>query len=197
MYYNKNNKGFTLIELLVVIAIVAVLSVVVILTLNPAELLKQARDSNRISDMSTMRSAISLYLSDVNSPFIGTSTLCYFSASAATTAAAGCGFFLGSQAAVSSTNRGVGVSGAAAGNGWIPVNFTSISSGAPIGNEPIDPVNNASYLYGYVNTTTSLQFELDAYMESTKYNVTAGSAVVNNDGGDKSNAYESGTILTQ
>ena len=36
---NKNRKGFTLIELLIVIAIIAVLSVVVILSLNPAELL--------------------------------------------------------------------------------------------------------------------------------------------------------------
>src|SRR3989338_2108717 len=51
----KNSKGFTLIELLVVIAIIAVLAVAVILTLNPAELLKQARDSTRVSDMSTLK----------------------------------------------------------------------------------------------------------------------------------------------
>ncbi|KKW47096.1 MAG: hypothetical protein UY99_C0042G0007, partial [Parcubacteria group bacterium GW2011_GWA1_59_11] len=42
-------SSFTLIELLVVIAIVAILSAVVIITLNPAELLKQSRDSNRLS----------------------------------------------------------------------------------------------------------------------------------------------------
>src|SRR5258708_6841103 len=70
-------QGFTLIELLVVIAIIAVLSVVVILSLNPAELLRQARDSNRISDMATLKSAVSLYLADVTSPFIGTSSICY------------------------------------------------------------------------------------------------------------------------
>ena len=61
----KNRKGFTLIELLVVIAIIAVLAVVVVLTLNPAELLRQARDSNRLSDFATMKSAISLYATDV------------------------------------------------------------------------------------------------------------------------------------
>src|SRR5580704_3649915 len=63
---NKNRKGFTLIELLVVIAIIAVLAVVVVLTLNPAELLRQARDSNRISDFATLKSAIGLYSEDVS-----------------------------------------------------------------------------------------------------------------------------------
>ena len=48
---NDRRESFTLIELLVVLALVAILSVVVILTLNPAELIKQARDSNRLSDL--------------------------------------------------------------------------------------------------------------------------------------------------
>lgn len=41
-----NRKGFTLIELLIVIGILAVLATAVIMVLNPAELLKQARDSH-------------------------------------------------------------------------------------------------------------------------------------------------------
>src|ERR1700679_2456531 len=77
----KTKKGFTLIELLVVIAIIAILSVVVILTLNPAELLRQSRDSNRISDLSVTKSAISFYLASVSTPSIGTSTVCYVDAS--------------------------------------------------------------------------------------------------------------------
>ena len=40
------------------------LSVVVILTLNPAELLRQSRDANRLSDLTTMNSAINLYNTD-------------------------------------------------------------------------------------------------------------------------------------
>src|SRR5579863_4498952 len=74
MIKHKNSrKGFTLIELLVVIAIIAVLAVVVVLTLNPAELLRQARDSNRISDFATLKSALSLYAEDVNTstPYYG------------------------------------------------------------------------------------------------------------------------------
>jgi prepilin-type N-terminal cleavage/methylation domain-containing protein len=57
-------RGFTLIELLVVIAIIAILAVVVVLTLNPAELLRQSRDSNRVSDMATLTSALNLYNTD-------------------------------------------------------------------------------------------------------------------------------------
>ena len=49
-------KGFTLIELLIVIAILAVLGVTVTLVLNPAELLRQGRDSTRISDLSSINS---------------------------------------------------------------------------------------------------------------------------------------------
>jgi prepilin-type N-terminal cleavage/methylation domain-containing protein len=57
----SSRRGFTLIELLVVIAIIAILAVVVVLTLNPAQLLASGRDSSRISDMSSLNSAINLY----------------------------------------------------------------------------------------------------------------------------------------
>ena len=106
----KTNKGFTLIELLVVLAIVAILSVVVILTLNPAELLKQARDSNRVSDMATLKSAISLYLADVSTPVIGTSTYCYVSVTAGTAIVTStkCGYFSLTYATIASTTAEVG-----------------------------------------------------------------------------------------
>src|SRR5271156_4496627 len=65
MKNKKNKRGFTLIELLVVIAIIAILSVVVILTLNPSALLRQARDSNRVSDFATFKSSIGLCSADV------------------------------------------------------------------------------------------------------------------------------------
>ena len=55
--YMHSRKAFTLIELLVVIAIIAILAVVVVLTLNPAALLQQSRDSSRLSDMQTITSS--------------------------------------------------------------------------------------------------------------------------------------------
>jgi prepilin-type N-terminal cleavage/methylation domain-containing protein len=62
--HSGREKGFTLIELLVVIAIIAVISVVVILTLNPVELLRQSRDSNRFSDLATLNEAVVIFSED-------------------------------------------------------------------------------------------------------------------------------------
>ena len=83
----RKNLGFTLIELLVVIAIIAILAVVVVLTLNPAQLLAQSRDSNRISDMATLKSAIGLYITDQSGATgisLGTPAVCFNSTPGAT-----------------------------------------------------------------------------------------------------------------
>lgn len=56
--------GFTLIELLVVIAIIGILAAVVVIVINPAELMKKGRDSNRKSDLATLVRGIDLYMAD-------------------------------------------------------------------------------------------------------------------------------------
>jgi len=216
----KNHKGFTLIELLIVIAIIAVLSVVVILSLNPAELLRQARDSNRISDMATMKSAVSLYLADVASPFLGTSTICYISAASSSglyvpttagvyAATSSCALWMtvGTTTVnvTATTTRTIGTAGAVAGNGWLPVDFNNISSGAPIAQEPIDPVNqvgsatcvststlgSCGLFYSYDFSGSS--FKLATFMESLKYAKGGGNDVESSDGGTNSYVYEGGT----
>jgi prepilin-type N-terminal cleavage/methylation domain-containing protein len=74
-----DKRGFTLIELLVVVAIVAVLAAVVVLTLNPAGMLQEARDSGRLSDMATLQSAVSLSLADSPSESLGAPSVLYVS----------------------------------------------------------------------------------------------------------------------
>jgi len=180
---NNAKKGFTLIELLVVIAIVAVLAVTVILTLNPAQLLRQARDSNRTQDLSTMKSAISLYLADVSSPSLGTSTLCYGHTSSSVSCAAR---FTGGTQTLSSSL-------AITGSGWIPVNFTAISAGSPISALPVDPVNNTVYFYAYKPDSTNGTFEMNADMESTKFANGGSADVESTDGGNSATLYEVGT----
>src|SRR5277367_382048 len=86
------HSAFTLIELLVVIAIIAILSVVVILTLNPSQLLQQSRDSNRLSDLSITNTALGVYAAQGGSS-LGSSALVYLSIpdpSATTTAGDAC-----------------------------------------------------------------------------------------------------------
>lgn len=163
-------KGFTLIELLIVIGIIAVLSVVVLLTLNPAELLRQSRDSNRISDLGTLKSALALYTTDYSGAnySLGAGANCYVDVEtpASNNFIAGCDpdgagtlparFLAGAVtfAPAGATKRAIGTSGCPAlpaTLGWVPVNFFCISSGSPISTEPVDPAPNVGNgtFYGY------------------------------------------------
>lgn len=185
----RQQKGFTLIELLIVIAIVAVLAVTVVLTLNPAELLKQARDSNRIADLATLKSAVSLYLADGQSTSAWNNTTCYVDTSGAT--CHGSVRFSAVYATTSATT-----SRAVDGTGWVPVNFNLISSGSPIGQLPKDPTSNTTYFYAYAASSSTGYFKITANMESTRYAQGGGSSdMESTDGGIYSDIYEVGTKL--
>lgn len=168
-------SGFTLIELLVVIAIIAILAVVVVLTLNPAQLLQQSRDANRLSDMATLASALNLYVIDQTggSSFslgnsLNTEISVYDPNGSSTCGSLGLSVWNASsgqawQCATATSSRLVN------GYGWIPVNFSNISSGAPIGSLPVDPVNQTSTGLFYAYNTNGSQFEVTANLESQKY----------------------------
>jgi prepilin-type N-terminal cleavage/methylation domain-containing protein len=197
----KNRKGFTLIELLVVIAILALLMSIIVITLNPAEMLRKTRDTKRVSDLNSLMTALNFYIGDKATPDMDGSTACgtdvWYSLSAA-------------PATVSQSPRVTPRVVAAAnlykvdGTGWIPVNFNSISSGSPLSNLPVDPTNATSttatsnYYYTYACNSTSITFELNAQMESTYYKSTGDGDVVSKDGGnDTTNKlYEVGSDLT-
>jgi prepilin-type N-terminal cleavage/methylation domain-containing protein len=172
---NFLRKAFTLIELLVVIAIVAVLAVVVVLTLNPAGLMQESRDSNRISDMATLQSGISLFLADVQSAnALGQANTLYVSVpdpSATSTAGDQCqglglpslsGTGFAYQCAASSTFRKTD------GTGWIPINFQQASFGAPVAELPIDPSNATSTGLYDTYATNGTQYEVTSLFESQK-----------------------------
>jgi len=199
----SSRRGFTLIELLVVIAIIAILAVVVILTLNPIELLRQSRDSNRLSDMSTLTSAINLYNTDqggASGYSLGAANTVYVSLpdpTATSTAGDQCqGLGLVAlpatytyHCAASSTYRNVN------GTGWIPVNLSAISSASPLGSLPVDPTNNSSSRLYYTYDTNGTQFETTAVMESQKYAVGGSNDVISADGGPLASVYEKGSKL--
>jgi len=70
-------KAFTLVELLIVIGIIGILAVVLLVTLNPAEAQRKARDAKRIKDAGTlqviMEQAIADNLIAAGTPITGSS----------------------------------------------------------------------------------------------------------------------------
>lgn len=179
-----HSKGFTLIELLMVIGIVAVLATITVLLINPAEVTRQSRDSSRLADMATLNNAIGLYLTSVTSPSLGVAGRCYVS-SASTTAQ--CGGLFGAAF----TTTGATTSVAVDSTGWLPINFRSMSSGAPFGTLPIDPVNNGTNYYAFAASST--RFEINANMESVKYRSGGAKDVESTDGGNNASWFETGT----
>lgn len=193
------NRGFTLIELLVVIGIIAIISIVVVLVLNPAQLLMQSRDANRLSDLNTVTTALGIYVSQSGGS-IGSAGVVYVSIpDPAATSSVGdqCqGLGLISlpgpyiyHCAASSTYRRVD------GTGWIPANLASVTGGSSLGYLPVDPLDTSSSRNYYTYTTNGTQYELTAPMESSKYKLSGTNDVITNDGGALATVYEKGTLF--
>ena len=219
---SRNFPGFTLLELLIVISIIAILSVALILVLNPSESLKKARDSQRMADLNTLKTALAVYLLSTTTPLLGGNTSnAACQAVAGTYATPNKMFYSLPRAGVtSSTTNATTIDATAAasltpyqastsvvsatdGTGWIPVNFNSLTSGTPISNLPIDPRNTIATLsaptstdlvYRYACAVSPLSFEVDAQLESTAFTVTDDKRVT--DGGNSNLFFEVGTNLS-
>ena len=189
-FMSPTRTGFTLIEVLVSLAIVAVLSTVVVVTLNPAELMKQARDSNRISDLNTINTALGTYAADVVGATVGVSSTVYISLPSNNSDCSDLGLptLTGGWVYKCTTSENLAKID---GTGWIPANLQRISFGNPLEKLPIDPKNSTSTGLYYTFVTTGSWWELTAVLESEKY----GPRMVV-DGGASPNAFEQGTMLT-
>ena len=179
-------KGFTLIELIIVITILVLLGVVVIVLIDPAEILAQSRDSQRISDLASLKGATQLVLSAGN-PTTGT---CGTNHSAAATSTAGLLYTSTSTAATTQLANG---------NGWIPINYTATSTptGRALTSLPIDPKNTETsefyYRWACVRSGGIYSYEIDAKLESAKYATEDNKA--SKDGGNNAGRYETGNNL--
>ena len=190
----NTKKGFTLIELLIVIGILAVLAVLTVLVLNPGQLFAQARDSQRLADFRTLQSAINYYMSTAGTPAIANAGPFYSTTGG--TAPTVCPFSACGTQKDAGTAAGVVVTG----TGWVGINLSLASGGAPLAKLPADPINDTVDFYGFKGDATNVLYEIDARLESGKYRALMGS-----DGGDKSICsnyleptcwYEVGTSLT-
>lgn len=147
-------KGFTLIELIIVVGILAILASVVVLVLNPAQILAQARDSQRMSDLSSVKSAIGLYLATA------TGTLALGETGQMTVSGATCGMTVCTTFNATTTVTGTG---------WVGVNLTLTSGGSPLSSLPLDPSQTTTYFYAYDGVDAAKTFELNGRLESDKY----------------------------
>ncbi|MBI4993357.1 type II secretion system protein [Candidatus Wolfebacteria bacterium] len=197
-----NKKGFTLLELLIVIAILGVLGSIVVFMLNPAETLKKARDSQRISDLSTIKTALGIYLTSTSSPQLSNTsgnTLCLggggtitawssFPVTATTTPTSDYGTFTSVVSVAQASSSLVD------GTGWIPVNLTSLIGSSPISGFPIDPINdNTDLIYRYACRKSPLGFEIDASLESEAFTIVDDKRL--KDGGNNNSRFEAGSDL--
>ena len=189
------SKGFTLLELLIVIAILAVLSTVVVLILDPAETIRKARDVQRISDLSTLKTAIILFIGEKGG---GTGIAGPGAADECRSVGSGCGVApcaCVSTSASVTTGYNPTVTGHRSGEikyGWLPIDFTLMGGGSPISSLPVDAVNTADYYYRY--NTDGTGFVFDCELESKYY--TESVQLEKTDGGVCDNSYEVGTDLT-
>ena len=168
----RQASSFTLIELLIVIGILAILVAAVVVVLNPAQLLAQARDSKRQQDLSALNQALNtVYALDQTISF-GTSSIVYTSLPDSSSTCGSWGlpslptgwtYNCVPTSTLQNTN----------GTGWIPVNFktTGVVSLSAL---PTDPVNTSSTGLYYTYASGG-SFQLASHFESSKFQATEGS----------------------
>lgn len=181
----RNKRGFTLTELLLVIGIIGAVLIIVIVVINPIELLKQFRDRKRVAEINTLHAAVNLYRENLRGVSLGVSSTVYISVPdpAITTGTSTCpGMGLpslpdGWSYHCSNPNDFRKLDG----TGWLPLNFQSLTIGSVLPSLLVDPTNTVSsgLYYTYVpggslvlaTTTTFVarnRFVLTTAMQSAK-----------------------------
>lgn len=128
----KTARGFTLVELLVVIAIIAILAAVVVLIINPLELMKRSRDAVRFTDLAQLQSAINVAVQE----------------STQSTQYLACNGVVGACSGKSTDSGGDRTARAKDGTGWVKINLGAQQS-VSVPTLPIDPTNSTALHYTY------------------------------------------------
>ncbi len=185
-------KSFTLVEILIAVGIIAAVSVAAVLVLNPAELLKQSRDSSRILDLMTLNSALATFAAVNPGGFFGLASTTYVSLvdSDATCSHLALPALPADQSYHCATSTANFRNND--GTGWLPINFTQMPFTPPVDQLPVDAVSSpgAGLYYTYSSPGKVWQAEMTAVLESAKY-----SPLMSSDGGVSDLFYEVGSNL--
>ena len=163
-------KGFTLSELLIVIAIIAILAIIIIVAINPGAMIAKSRDSQRFSDVTSLATAVNLFLADSQTISNG-------------------GPFKSTDGLTDNDRKKND------GTGWIKdLDFRVVTSGAPIASLPIDPTNDGALHYVFGANTIAKTYEIDSKFENSENKQKQLSDGGNSNTGE--GIYEVGTDLT-
>jgi len=153
--------------------------------------MRRARDGKRITDIKSVNDSINLFKVDEGTAFGATNTV-YISVP--DTASDCSGLSLPSipvdwdyYCVTSANTRNID------GTGWVPIDFSSISSGSPLSKLPIDPVNTDTdeLYYSYVTDASGGNWEFNIELQSVQQSTREAS-----DGGDNASKFEIGSDLT-
>ena len=172
--FGKRGLSFTLVELLIVIGILAILVAAIVVVLNPAQLLAQARDSKRQQDLTSLNQALSLIEQQSGehatwNDLFSTTTVFTSLVDASSSECMSLDLpvlpdgwtyhCVADQENLRKIN----------GNGWVPLDFNLLSNGiTQLSALPVDPVNTASSGF-YYTFVAGGSFSLSGIMESDKY----------------------------
>lgn len=181
MNFNRND-GFTLIELLVAVALLSVIVIFVLAGFNPMTVLRESRDARRLKDIDVLKRAIEIYISSKQDPKLGLPNTLYATAAVE-----------GATTGASDRNNGnISQMGRVDSTGWLPINFSSVTSGPPLPNLLFDPGGDYSFdsNYYYRYMSNGVDWELNTRLESEKYR-----EKMQTDRGNSKNWYEVGSKL--
>ena len=190
----KNLGGFTLIELLIVIGIIAVLSTVVILIINPPSILKESRDATRLAEVASLDKAIGFSVAQNPSLNLGATNKVYISIPDSSPTCANVSNLRPLASGWSYNCVQKDVLKRVDGSGWVPISFQSLGV-VPLDNLPTDKINDGNLGLYYTYATNGSNWEINAQMESDKYQWGGSSDKESSDGGDTIILFEKGSNL--
>ncbi|MCX6788284.1 MAG: prepilin-type N-terminal cleavage/methylation domain-containing protein [Candidatus Jorgensenbacteria bacterium] len=194
MHSNSRRRAFSLVELLIIVLIMSVLTVTVLSVLKPAELIKEARDSTRLSDLANINSALGVFSVSTRGVFLGNQNIVYVSIPDSTSTCANLGLPTlptgwDYSCSLESKYRNVD------GTGWIPANFSSAPAGSPFASLPIDPVNTVSGSF-YTYSFSGGKWTLATAMEGKRNRLGGETDKTSTDSGVNVSLYEVGSSIS-